>query len=409
MKSGILAGMLLATVMAGPAFAQGAPIKLANVAELSGGGATVGTNWKNGIDLAIEEINAKGGVLGRKLEVTHADSQSNPGVARAQVQKALDGEPYVLLGPGYSGSVKVTAPLAAEAGIAQIMGGEAAELTQAGNKFLFRTSFGQQSSMPKVAKYINDEVKAKSVAIVWVNNDFGRGGRDVITKEFGKYGIKVAADLSTEAGQADFAADVSKIKAAAPDAVFVYLNEEESARILKELKRQAVTVPLVGETTLIGQKVVELAGDAANGARGHVGLTTDAPVDLIKAFRDKFSKKYNYVPDHNGLKGLSRDLHDQGHHRKDGQGRFEGVRRQSSRPHHQGGQRAGHPDGCDLRRERRHRSPGFPGRDRRWQAGHQEGAAEAELEHDPEKCEAVFPSRDQTRQSVDDAELMLTY
>jgi len=303
MKSGIFAGLLLATVSAGAAFAQGAPIKLANVAELSGGGATVGTNWKNGIDLAIEEINAKGGVLGRKLEVTHADSQSNPGVARAQVQKALDGEPYVLLGPGYSGSVKVTAPLAAEAGITQIMGGEAAELTQGGNKFLFRTSFGQQSSMPKVAKYINDALKAKSVAIVWVNNDFGKGGRDAIAKEFVRYNIKVAADISTEAGQADFAADVNKIKAAAPDVVFIYVNEEESARMLRELKRQSVTVPLVGETTLVGQKVVELAGDAANGARGHVGLTTDAPVDLVKAFREKFVKKYNYVPDHNGIKG----------------------------------------------------------------------------------------------------------
>jgi branched-chain amino acid transport system substrate-binding protein len=303
MKCRILAGALLAGVLATAALADGAPIKLADVAELSGGGATVGTNWKNGIDLAIEEINAKGGVLGRKLEVTHADSQSNPGVARAQVQKALDAEPYVLLGPGYSGSVKVTAPLAAEAGITQIMGGEAADLTQAGNKFLFRTSFGQQSSMPKVARYINDDLKAKSVAIVWVNNDFGKGGRDVITREFGKYGIKVAADISTEAGQADFAADVSKIKAAAPDAVFIYVNEEESARMLKELKRQGVTVPLIGETTLIGQKVVELAGDAANGTRGHVGLTTDAPVDLIKAFRDKFVKKYNYVPDHNGIKG----------------------------------------------------------------------------------------------------------
>jgi branched-chain amino acid transport system substrate-binding protein len=303
MKLRILAGALLAGVVATAAFAEGPPIKLADVAELSGGGATVGTNWKNGIDLAIEEINAKGGVLGRKLEVTHADSQSNPGVARAQVQKALDTEPYVLLGPGYSGSVKVTAPLAAEAGITQIMGGEAAELTQSGNKFLFRTSFGQQSSMPKVAKYINDELKAKSVAVVWVNNDFGKGGRDVITKEFAKYGIKVAVDVSTEAGQADFAADVSKIKAAAPDAVFIYVNEEESARMLKELKRQAVTVPLIGETTLVGQKVVELAGDAANGARGHVGLTTDAPVDLIKAFRERFVKKYNYVPDHNGIKG----------------------------------------------------------------------------------------------------------
>lgn len=300
MKSFILAGAMLAVMGSG---ADAQSVKLADVAELSGGGATVGTNWKNGIDLAVEEINAKGGILSHKIEVTHADSQSNPGVARAQVQKALDGEPYVLLGPGYSGSVKVTAPLAAEAGITEIMGGEAAELTQAGNKFIFRTSFGQQSSMPKVAKYINDELKAKSVAVVWVNNDFGRGGRDVITKEFGRLGIKVAADISTEAGQADFAADVSKIKAAAPDAVFIYVNEEESARILKELKRQVVTAPLIGETTLVGQKVIELAGDAANGARGHVGLTTDAPVGLIKAFRDKFVKKYNYVPDHNGIKG----------------------------------------------------------------------------------------------------------
>ena len=120
MKPVFWASVLLATALSIPASAQS--IKLANVAELSGGGATVGNNWKNGIDLAIEEINAKGGVLGRKLEVSHADSQSNPGVARAQVQKALDAEPYVLLGPGYSGSVKVTAPLAAEAGIAQIMG-----------------------------------------------------------------------------------------------------------------------------------------------------------------------------------------------------------------------------------------------------------------------------------------------
>ena len=304
MRSIILAGLCSAALLTGAAYAQsGAPIKIADVAELSGGGATVGNNWKNGIDLAVEEINAKGGILGRKIEVSHADSQSNPGVARAQVQKALDGEPYVLLGPGYSGSVKVTAPLAAEAGITQIMGGEAAELTQAGNKFLFRTSFGQQSSMPKVAKYINDELKAKSVAVVWVNNDFGRGGRDVITKEFNRLGIKVAADLSTEAGQADFAADVSKIKAAAPDAVFIYVNEEESTRILKEIKRQGVTAPLIGETTLVGQKVIELAGDAANGARGHVGLTTDAPVEAVKAFRDRFVKKYNYVPDHNGLKG----------------------------------------------------------------------------------------------------------
>jgi len=300
----IAAALALAASLGGVASAQtGGPIKIANVGELSGGGATVGTNFKNGADLAVAEINAKGGILGRKIEISHADTQSNPGVARAQVQKALDGNPYVLLGPGFSGSVKVTSSMAQQAGIPQIMGGEAAELTQSGNPFLFRTSFGQQSTMPKVARYIADDVKAKTVAIVWVNNDFGKGGRDTITKEFAKRGVKVVADLSTEAGQADFAADVAKVKTANPDAVFVYLNEEESARILKEFRRQDVRAPLIGETTLTGQKVIELAGDAANGARGHVGLTTDAPVPALQEFRDKFSKKYNYVPDHNGIKG----------------------------------------------------------------------------------------------------------
>jgi branched-chain amino acid transport system substrate-binding protein len=297
--SAIAIAVLLAAASA--SFAQ--DIKLADVAELSGAGATVGTNWKNGIDLAVEEINAKGGVLGRKLAVTHADSQSNPGVARAQVQKALDDQPYVLLGPGYSGSVKVTASLAEQAEIPEIMGGEAAELTKQGYKYLFRTSFGQQSTMPKVAKYIASDLKAKSVALMWVNNDFGKGGRDVISAELQKLGVKIVADLSSEAGQADFAADVSKVKSASPDVVFVYLNEEESARALKELKRQDVNIPLIGETTLVGQKVIDLAGEAANGARGHVGLTTDAPLDSIKAFREKFVKRHNYVPDHNGIKG----------------------------------------------------------------------------------------------------------
>jgi len=298
----IASALALGAALAGQAFAADT-IKLRDVGELSGGGATVGTNFKNGADLAVEEINAKGGILGHKIDLTHADTQSVPGIARAQVQKALDEKPYVLLGPGYSGSVKVVASLAAKAEIPEIMGGEAAELTQMGNPYLFRTSFGQQSTMPKVARYIHDDLKAKTVAVIWVNNDFGKGGRDTIVKEFAKLGVKVVADQSTEAGQADFAADVSKMKEAKPDAAFIYLNEEESARILKEIKKQGLKLPLIGETTLIGQKVIDLAGDAAEGAMGHVGLTTDAPVPAIQKFRDAFKAKYNYVPDHNGIKG----------------------------------------------------------------------------------------------------------
>jgi branched-chain amino acid transport system substrate-binding protein len=81
------------------------------------------------------------------------------------------------------------------------------------------------------------------------------------------------------------------------------LNEEESARALRELRKQGYNKPIVGETTLTSQKVIELAGDAANGAVAHVGLTVDAPSPEMLAFKGKFYQAYKYIPDHNGIKG----------------------------------------------------------------------------------------------------------
>jgi branched-chain amino acid transport system substrate-binding protein len=159
--------------------------------------------------------------------------------------------------------------------------------------------------MPKLAKYIKNTIKAKSVAIMWVNNDFGKGGRDSMTKALEEQGIKVAADISTDPGQVDFSGPVLKAKQSNADALFVYTNEEESARALRELKKQGYDKPIIGETTLTGQKVIELAGDAADGAIAHVGLTVDAPQPPIKAFDAAFQKAYGYKSDHNGMKGYS--------------------------------------------------------------------------------------------------------
>jgi branched-chain amino acid transport system substrate-binding protein len=304
MKKMLLAAALAATFTTG-ALAQDKPVSFAFIGELSGAGAVSSTNFRDGAVMAIEEINAKGGILGRKVELKQYDTQTNPGTARSQMQKAIDEEPYVILGPIFSGIVKVSMMLAQQAEIPQIMGGEASDLTQQGNEYLFRTSFGQQVSMPKIANYMRDGVKAKSVAVVWVNNDFGKGGRDNFTKEMAARGIKIVADLSTESGQTDFAADVVKAKAANPDAIFVYTNEEESARFLREARKQGIAVPLIGETTLLGQKVIDLAGDAANGARGHVGLSADIPVPAVQEFKTKFNAKFKYVPDHNGIKGYT--------------------------------------------------------------------------------------------------------
>ncbi len=301
----VLAGIAgtAAAGLAAPAIAQAQRVKLINVSELSGPGATAGTNWRNGIDLAVADANARGGIAGRQIEMIHYDSQTNPGVSRALIQRAIDENAYVTLGPVFSGPIAASMQIAQRANMPQIVGGEAANLTRQGNPFLFRTSLSQADAMPKLANYMRDVVKATSVAIVWVNNDFGKGGRDAMVQELQSRNMRVVADISTEQGQADFAADAIRVRNANPGAVFVYLNEEESARFLRAARQQNIQAPLIGETTLLGQKVIELAGDAANGVKGHVGLSIDAPVPAFQDFGRRFQARHNAASDHNGIKG----------------------------------------------------------------------------------------------------------
>ncbi|MFP8780801.1 ABC transporter substrate-binding protein [Hydrogenophaga sp. RWCD_12] len=278
-------------------------IKIANIVELSGGGASAGTNFKNGVELAVKEINAAGGILGKKIETVTSDTQTNPGVAKGLTQKAVDDDVFAIFGPVFSGSIMVSMAESRRAEVPNWTGGEAAAITAQGNPYVFRTAFGQNFSFPKLARYIG--AKVKTLAVVYVNNDFGKGGLDAIKRELGKTQTKILAEISTDSGQVDFSSAVLKAKQSNADAVFVYTNEEESARALRELRKQGWTKPIIGETTLVGQKVIELAGEAANGAVAHVGLTVDAPKPEMLAFKAKYYQAYSSISDHNGIKGYT--------------------------------------------------------------------------------------------------------
>src|SRR5216117_2307492 len=287
-----ISAFLVSLALAQPLLAQTQSVKIVGLVELSGTGATSGTNFDNGVKLAVKEINASGGILGRQVEYISGDTQSNPQIAKALAQKAVDSGAYVVMGPVFSGSIVVSMAETKRAEIPNFTGGEAAAITQQGNPYIFRTSFTQTTAMPKVARYLKDNLKAKTVSIIYTNNDFGKGGRDVFMKALEPQGIKVVADISTDPGQVDFSGAALKAKQANADALFVYTNEEEAARALRELRKQGYDKPIVGETVLTSQKVIELAGDAANGAVAHVGLTADAPQATIKAFDERFQKEY---------------------------------------------------------------------------------------------------------------------
>jgi branched-chain amino acid transport system substrate-binding protein len=281
------------------------PIRLVNLLELSGPIASAGINYRDGVELAVKEINAAGGVLGRKFEVTTLDTQSNPGVSKALAQKAVDMNAFAVIGPTFSGAMVVSASETRRAEIPNFTGAAAASITQQGNPYVIRTNTTQAASMPRLARYIKENLKANTVDIIYINSDFGKGGRDEFVKAAAALGLKIGADISTDQAQVDFSAPVLKAKQSNGDVLFVYTNEEESARAARELRKQGYAKPIVGEATLIAQKTIELAGDAANGIQGHVALTVDAPSPQMKAFDEKFQKAYSRKSDHNGIQGYT--------------------------------------------------------------------------------------------------------
>ncbi|WP_434287768.1 ABC transporter substrate-binding protein [Celeribacter sp. SCSIO 80788] len=297
----LLTGTALAATLA--VAAQAETVHIANIVELSGAGAAAGSVWADGVHLAIDEINETGGILGMKVDMKEYDSQTDPLQSRALVQKAIDEGAFALLGTVYSSSTVVNMLVAQQNGIPQFTGSEAPSITQKGNPYIFRTTFGAQKGMPKIGAFLRDDLGVSKVAIAWANTEYGKGGHDAFTDVAEEMGLDIVADVPSEQGQADFSADVLKIKNSGAEAVFVYLTEEESARFLIESSKQGLDVPKVGDTVLASQKVIDLSGGAAEGALGHVALSADAPVPLLQEMDKKFTERFGYRPDHNAIKG----------------------------------------------------------------------------------------------------------
>jgi len=285
------------------AFAAEQTVKMAAIVELSGAGATSGNQFNNGLQMAVKEINAAGGILGRKIDLSTNDTTTQPGVALALTRKAVDQDVFAIFGPVFTGSILVSMKESQKAGIPNFTGGEGVSITTQGNPYVFRTSFSQATAMPKIANYM--KTKYKNIAIMYVNNDFGKGGLSSIQKALAGSDTKIAAEISTDSGQVDFSAPVIKAKQSNADALFMYVNEDESARALKELRKQGWTKPLIGETTLTGQQVIDLSAGAAEGAIAHVGLTADAPIPALLNYKVKYQRAYNQESDHNGIKGYT--------------------------------------------------------------------------------------------------------
>jgi len=277
-------------------------VKLAIVAEITGGGAPSGNMWRDGVILAVEDINKKGGIQGRRLESFVMDTQTDPPTSVAVIRRAINERPFAIMGTVYSSSTVANMELARQAGIPQISGSESVLVVQKGNPNIFLTSFSQQVGFAKLVKWLVEDLKADRIALIYVNNAFGRGGREMFVKFLKDRGKSVVVDISTEAQQADFTAELTQVRASGATHLMIYNHEEENARIMIQMRKLGLTVAPVGDN-LCAQTTIDAGGEAMNGARCHVPMTALSPVSSMLDMGRRFQERFGRVPDHNGFKG----------------------------------------------------------------------------------------------------------
>jgi branched-chain amino acid transport system substrate-binding protein len=293
--------LLTAVALAPPASAQG-PVKLAIVAEITGGGAPSGTMWRDGVLLAVEDINRKGGILKRSLEAFTMDTQTDPPTSVAVIRRAINDQPFAILGTVYSSSTVANMEIARQAGIPQISGSESVMVVQKGNPNIFLTSFSQQVGFAKLVRWLVEDLKADKIALIYVNNAFGRGGREMFAKFLKERGKTMVADISTEVQQADFTAELTQVRASGATHLMIYSHEEENARLMIQLRKMGLKVEPVGDN-LCAQTTINAGGEAMNGARCHVPMTALSPVPSMMEMGRRFQERWGRVSDHNGFKG----------------------------------------------------------------------------------------------------------
>lgn len=278
-------------------------LTVAIVCELTGPGAPVGARWQRGVQMAVEEINAAGGVLGRQIETFTLDTGTDPAASVAAMKKAIERKPFVVLGTVYSSSTIVNMTVLQQVGIPQITGSGATPITQRGNMNIFRTQMNGELAIQKMVKWITEILKVQKMAIVYANDVMGKGARDPLMQLLPPKGVQIVADISTEIGQTDFTGELVRVKNSGADTIFIYVHEEEFGRMLPQVSEMGLskTMRVIGPETLPTEDTLRLAREAANGAEGHLELS---PVsDMWKPVAEKYAKKYNETADHNFFKG----------------------------------------------------------------------------------------------------------
>ena len=264
----------------------------------SGANASYGTSVKNGAQIAVDEINEAGGINGTKFELKFEDDQADAGVAANAYSKLYSDNMDALLGATTSNACQAVNKLAQKDNILMVTpSGSTKDITEPDN--VFRICFTDPLQGEKIADLVTDTLGYKKIAVLYdVSSDYGVGIHDAFVKQVEAKGAKIVSDQSFTSGDKDFNTQLTSIKSAKPDVIFVPGYYQEASFILTQAKQLGIDIPFVGSDGWDG--VTTQLGTNANIANGAIFLSPFFSADSaenVKNFVAKYQEAYKAVPD----------------------------------------------------------------------------------------------------------------
>ena len=276
----------------------GQDIVVGEYGSLTGGTATFGKQTHNGVELAIDEVNAAGGVKGRKLRLVTEDDQSRQDEAATVVRKLISRDKVIaLLGEVASSASLAAAPIAQEAKVPMISPSSTnPRVTQVGD-FIFRVCFLDDFQGQAMARFCYNTLGSRKAAVLRdIRQDYSVGLANYFSEEFAKLGGTIASDQSYSSGDSDFKAQLTAIRAAGADVLFVPGYYNDVGQVAIQARDLGLKIPLAGGDGWESPNLLEIGGQALENSyySNHFDPSSQEPV--VKEFFKKYSDRYGQAP-----------------------------------------------------------------------------------------------------------------
>lgn len=269
-------------------------VKIGVVLPLTGDGAAYGKKEKNGIELAVQQANASGGINREKIDVIYEDSQGIPAPAVSAIQKLINIEKtQVIIGGAFSSPTLAMVPIANQNNVVIMSPSASSPKLSGSSPFFFRVWPSDTSEGSKMAEIAINQLKLSKFSVIYGNNDYALGLKNVFVAKIKDMGKQVVSVEAYNEGDSDFRAQLTKIKEKSPDAIYMAGYYAEFAKILNQAKELGIKAQFLSCGTFHEPEILKLAGSSAEGVvfvQPYFDRNSNDPVtkEFVTAYEKQF-------------------------------------------------------------------------------------------------------------------------